>query len=62
MTNEEMYNLVQRLGRDARLTHYCEADGSIMFYADFWQAFGEFMKAMGIKTKCPYYREEQEHE
>ena len=61
MTNEEMYNLIQRLGRDARLTELAK-DGTLMVYADFWQAFGELMKAIGIKTKCPYYKEEQEHE
>ena len=56
-----MYDLIQRLGKDARLTELAK-DGTLMVYADFWQAFGELMKAIGIKTKCPYYREERTDE
>lgn len=60
--NEEIVDLLHRLGKDAELTRWDSSDDSVLIYKDFWGALSDTLQVLGIKVECPLCREEQENE
>lgn len=50
MCNKDLVELLHRLGKDAQLADWCWPDDTVLLPADFWDALGEFLKAIGIKN------------
>lgn len=66
MSNEEIVELMHRLGSNAELAEWNWKDDSIYVYENFWKALSELLVALGLKTLCPLCKDvltkEQEHE